>query len=267
MDRTTQSTRRRFGYLHAQSAVPAQVEPVKYHLAVMQAAVDAPAFRGRVLDAGCGDGVDLATTGLSEDCVAVGVELSDGGIGTSAARTRAIPRAHVVQGDLCRLPFRQATFDGAYSYGVLHHTVDPERAASEIAGTLKPGAPFLFYLYEDFSDRPWQWRFALGAVSAVRSLTTRVPPALLMGLCRIAAPLVYATCAWPSRYFRWASRFPYRHCRTIRGVAPDLYDRLAAPLEFRYSREGAAALAMHAGLTVKRVAQVRGWVVLAEKPK
>jgi SAM-dependent methyltransferase len=266
MDRTTQSTRQRFGYLHAQSAVPPQVTPVKYHLAVMQAAVDAPPFRGCVLDAGCGDGVDLATVGLTEGCIAVGVELSDGGIGTSAARTHAIPGAHVVQGDLCKLPFPAGSFDGAYSYGVLHHTVDPERATREIANTLKPGAPFLFYLYEDFSDRSLQWRVGLAAVSAVRSLTTRMPPAVLMGLCRIAAPLVYATCTWPSRHFRWASRFPYRHCRTIRSVAPDLYDRMAAPVEYRYSREAAAALATSAGLTVKRVAQARGWVVLAEKP-
>ena len=46
----------------------------------------------------------------------------------------------------------------------------------------------------------------------------------------------------------------------------DLYDRLSAPIEYRYSRDGAARLATGAGLTVVTVAQQRGWVVRAVKP-
>ena len=85
----------------------------------------------------------------------VGIELSAGGVATSLARTRGMSRAHVIQGDLLRLPVAAETFDAAYSYGVVHHTPDPERAVREIARTLKPGAPLLLYVYEDFSDRSW----------------------------------------------------------------------------------------------------------------
>jgi len=265
-DRKTSATSERFGYLHGSVNVNPQTDRPRYHLAVMQEAVDAPPLRGRVLDAGCGDGVDLASTALSGDATAVGVELSEGGIRTSAARTRGNSHAHLVRGNLCWLPFRPGSFDAAYSYGVLHHTADPPRAAAEVARALKPGAPFLFYVYEDLSDRSATWRAALALVTSIRRVTTKLPPATLMACCRLVAPLVYATCTWPSRRFRWARRFPYHHCRTVRSIVPDLYDRMAAPLEYRYSREGAAKLAENAGLRVTKVAQVRGWVVLARKP-
>ena len=92
------------------------------------------------------------------------------------------------------------------------------------------------------------------------------PPSVLMGLCRLLSPVVYVLLTLPSRRFRWAARFPYRHGTGPWSLSGDLYDRLSAPIEKRYSREGAAALAESAGLGVVRVAQRRGWMVLARKP-
>ena len=65
---------------------------------------------------------------------------------------------------------------------------------------------------------------------------------------------------------RWARLAPYRHCTTPWSVAKDLYDRLAAPLEFRYSRESAERLLRDAGFEIRRVAQQRGWMLWARKP-
>lgn len=49
-------------------------------------------------------------------------------------------------------------------------------------------------------------------------------------------------------------------------AAPDLYNRLSPPIEKRYSRDGAMALATQAGLDVTHVAKERGWMVRAVKP-
>ena len=49
-------------------------------------------------------------------------------------------------------------------------------------------------------------------------------------------------------------------------MSGDLYDRLSAPIEKRYSKEGAAGLAAAAGLRVERVEPRRGWMVAARKP-
>jgi SAM-dependent methyltransferase len=257
----------RFGYMWgSQEEVARPIDtPVPYHLHVMRAELGGPTLEGLILDAGCGEGIDLASLALDPKCEVVGVELSSGGVATSLARSRHIERAHIVQADLLRLPIASNVFDGAYSYGVVHHTPDPPRAVSEIARTLKPGAPLLLYVYEDFSDRQWYWRLALALANSVRVVTTRLPPSLLMAICRVLSPVVYLVLTLPSRHFRWAERFPYRHGAHPWSMVGDLFDRLSAPIERRYSKNGAAALASSAGLSVTAVAHQRGWMVLGRK--
>lgn len=262
------STARYFGYMWGEQApnVAPPTRPSPYHLHAMQQALDAPPLEGLILDAGCGEGIDLAMVALDPGCEIIGVELSSGGVRTSLARTAGLERAHIVQGDLLRIPIASQTFDAAYSYGVVHHTRDPGLAVREIARTLKPGSPLLLYVYEDFSDRSWLWQLALTLANSVRLVTTRLRPALLMRICRLLSPVVYVTCTLPSRRFSWARRFPYRHGVDPWSMSGDLYDRLSAPIETRYSKRDAAALAANAGLDVLRVAQQRGWMVYARKP-
>lgn len=264
----TTDTAMYFGYIWGLQAEtikpPQQVYP--YHLQTIYDTLGGPRLEGFILDGGCGDGEDLAMVALDPKCDVVGVELSAGGVATSLARTRGLERASVIQADLLRLPIATGTFDGAYSYGVVHHTPDPPRAVRELARTLKPGAPLLLYVYEDFADRAFYWRAALAAANTMRIVTTRMRPSHLMRLCRMLSPVVYVTCTLPSRHFRWAARFPYRHGPHAFGLVGDLYDRLSAPIEKRYSRESAAALAADAGLTVVTVGQQRGWMVRAVKP-
>jgi SAM-dependent methyltransferase len=267
MDKT-RATGERFGYGWTAGGVPAAATAAgNYHLHIMQTAVNAPPFQGLILDAGCGDGVDLASTGLTEGCRVVGVELSNGGVRASAGRIASIVRSHLVQGSVLSLPFPSATFDGAYSYGVVHHTVDPELALREIARVLKPGARLLTYVYEEFDRRSLPWRIALGAVNAVRQPISAMSPASIRRVCAILAPFVYVTCTIPSRHFAWAKSFPYpaTQNRDMRSLIPDLYDRFAAPIEKRYTERGARALIEQAGLRVVAVTNVRGWILWSEK--
>ncbi|HUQ87834.1 MAG TPA: class I SAM-dependent methyltransferase [Vicinamibacterales bacterium] len=267
MDKT-RATGERFGHGWTAGGVPPPATaPGKYHLDVMQTAVDAPPFQGLILDAGCGDGVDLATTGLTSGCRAVGVELSGGGVIASASRIASIDRAHLVRGSVLSLPFGSATFDGAYSYGVVHHTIDPELAVREIARVLKPRAPLLIYVYEEFDRRSVPWRVALSAVNAVRQPISAMSPAAIRRVCAMLAPFVYATCTIPSRHFGWAKNFPYPATQNgdMKSLIPDLYDRFAAPIEKRYTENSARRLVEQAGLRVLTIANVRGWIVLSEK--
>jgi SAM-dependent methyltransferase len=263
----TRATGERFGYGWTAGGVPPpSAGRGAYHLEVMMQAVSAPPFSGLILDAGCGDGVDLAS-GLDERCRVVGVELSDGGVRASASRIAGIEHSHLVQASVLALPFPSATFDGAYSYGVVHHTVDPQLAMREIARAMKSGARLLIYVYEEFDRRSWPWRVALGAVNAVRQPISAMSPAAIRRFCAMVAPLVYVTCTIPSRHFAWAAKFPYpaTQNRNMKSLVPDLYDRFAAPIEKRYTERGARALVEQAGLRVLKVANVRGWIVLSEK--
>lgn len=268
MNDKTRATSERFGYGWTAAGLPEPVTaPIDYHLHVMQTALGAPPFSGLILDAGSGEGIDLASVGLTAGCRAVGVELSNGGIRATRARISTVPRARLVQGNVLSLPFKPATFDGAYSYGVVHHTVDAAGAVREIARVLKPGSPLLIYVYETFDRRPWHWQLALAAVNAVRRPISAMSPANIRRVCAMVAPLVYATCTIPSRHFSWAARLPYPATQnpTMQSLIPDLYDRFAAPIEERYSERGARALVEQAGCRVHAVANIRGWAVWGEK--
>jgi ubiquinone/menaquinone biosynthesis C-methylase UbiE len=264
----TRATSDRFGYGWVAAGLPQPVTSlVHYHLHLMQTALDAPPFSGLVLDAGAGEGIDLASVGLTSGCRAVGVELSNGGIQATAARIRTVPRASLVQGNIVSMPFRSNVFDHAYSYGVVHHTVDPQAAVREIVRAVKPGGNVLIYVYEDFARRGLRWRVALKTVNAVRRPISRMSPTAIRRLCAAVAPMVYLTCTIPSRYFSWAKRFPYPAAQnpTLKSLVPDLYDRLAAPIEERYSEAGARALLEQAGCVVKSSAYIRGWAVWGQK--
>jgi ubiquinone/menaquinone biosynthesis C-methylase UbiE len=264
----THATSERFGYGWVAGGRPAPVtSPIDYHLHAMQSVLGAPPFAGRVLDAGCGEGIDLASVSLSPSVRAVGVELSNGGVAATSARIDGNPKARLIQGNVLSLPFADHVFDGAYSYGVVHHTIDPEGAVREIARVLKPGAPLLLYVYEDFSSRSLAWRGALSAINSFRGFVSARSPANIRRFCALIAPLVYAICTWPSRHFEFAARFPYPASQnpTLKSLVPDLYDRFAAPIEQRYSESGARRLAEQAGCRVHRSAFLRGWAVWAEK--
>ncbi len=241
--------------------------PMPYHLDAMRTVLGAPPLTGRVLDAGCGEGIDLASVALTTADRAVGVELSNGGVSATAARIAQLPNARLLQGNVLSLPFADAVFDAAYSYGVVHHTIDPQGAVREIARVLKPGSPLLLYVYEDFSGRALSARVTLAAINGFRQFVSGMSPANIRRFCALIAPLVYVACTWPSKHFAFAKSFPYPATQnpTLASLVPDLYDRFAAPIEQRYSEKGARALAEQVGCRVHRSAFLRGWAVWAEK--
>ena len=52
-----------------------------------------------------------------------------------------------VHGDAESIPFADSSFDLVYSFGVLHHTPDTERAIAEVFRVLRPGGTALIGLY------------------------------------------------------------------------------------------------------------------------
>ena len=272
--RTKARTASSYGYLWARSSVLLKTnEPRSYHFDRMERALSLPPPTGLVLDAGCGDGIDLVNQVRRAGVEIVGVELSDGGCRTSFERSLAFPVAHVAQADLCRLPFDDDAFDFVYSYGVLHHLPFPKEGLHELVRVLKPGARVAAYLYEDFSDRAVGWRWLLTATNQLRRITPRLSHGVLYRSCQVASPLIYVLFTIPSRILRripdlgfLTASFPFRHATGPFSLVGDLYDRFSAPLEWRYSRAEAAALFQDMGLRDVITANERGWMVSGIKP-
>ncbi|MFA6322251.1 MAG: class I SAM-dependent methyltransferase [Candidatus Buchananbacteria bacterium] len=60
-----------------------------------------------------------------------------------------------IQGSLTDMPFADNSFDLVVTSGVLHHTVNPQKCASELARILKPGANLIIGVYGKYGLFPW----------------------------------------------------------------------------------------------------------------
>jgi 2-polyprenyl-3-methyl-5-hydroxy-6-metoxy-1,4-benzoquinol methylase len=114
--------------------------------------VDFPRYRGKkVLEIGCGAGIDLLQFARAGADVAAR-DLTENAV---ALATKNLARAgfsgDIRQGNAEALDFPDETFDVVYSHGVLHHTVDTEKAIAEVRRVLKPGGEAIIMLYNRVS--------------------------------------------------------------------------------------------------------------------
>jgi len=90
---------------------------------------------GRALDAGCGTGFNLQRL-HARGFTVTGLEPS-GAMRAFAKQNN--PRAEVLDGDIERMPFADATFDLVLSIEVIRYLADPLQAMREMARVTKPG--------------------------------------------------------------------------------------------------------------------------------
>lgn len=144
--------------------------------------IDPEALRGKlVLDAGCGGGRYARLLG-EHGARVVGVDLS-AAVEKAATLCAGHPDVAIVQADLLDLPMADASFDVAFSIGVMHHSPDPRRAFAQVASKVKSGGRLAVWLYRR-NVAPQEWINA-----AARAITTRMPPRVLEPLCAAAGVL------------------------------------------------------------------------------
>lgn len=126
----------------------------------------------KVLEVGCGVGSDLLRFARAGAHV-VGVDLSPKSVSLAKSRLHAYHcRGDVLVADAEKLSFKDNEFDLTYSWGVLHHTPNPERAIQEIYRVTKPGGEICVMLYHRHSLVALQLYllFGLFALRPLRSL-------------------------------------------------------------------------------------------------
>lgn len=139
--------------------------------------------RGRlVLDAGVGAG-RYAEVMARWGAEVVGVDLTRA-VDAAAENLRAWPAVHLVQADIFALPFRDETFDVAYSIGVLHHTPDTAAAFRCVAAMVKKGGQLAVYVYHAGGLMRY-------VSDALRVVTTRLPRPVVYYGSLVAVPLHY----------------------------------------------------------------------------
>lgn len=161
--------------------------------------------------------------------------------------------ASFYQASVDNLPFEESSLDFAYSLGVLHHVPDTAEAIHSIAHLLKPGAPFLLYLYYAFDQRPWWFRALWRASDLLRQCISRMPVRLKNFVCEGIALLVYLPLARVARSLERLGVLPdswpltyYRH-REYYVMRTDALDRFGTRLEQRFSRQEIKGMLQTAG--------------------
>ena len=144
--------------------------------------------------------------------------------------------------------------DFGYSLGVLHHIPDTEAGIRACVDLLKPGAPFLVYLYYAFDNRSMVFKLIWRCSDLLRRGICRLPPGLKNAVTDIIAALVYFPLARLSRFGERAGLnvggvpLAYYRKHSFYTMRTDARDRFGTPLERRFNRTQIEGMLRGAGL-------------------
>ena len=171
------------------------------------------------------------------------------------------------------IPLEDASCDFGYSLGVLHHIPDTEAGLQACVDKLKPGAPFLVYLYYRFDNRPAWFRALWQASNAVRSVICRLPHFMRYGLSQVLAAVVYFPLARTAliaeklgldvKYFPLSQ---YRH-NSFYVMRNDSLDRFGTRLEKRFSQTEIREMVHRCGLTDITFSTTSFWTAVGYKAR
>ena len=167
------------------------------------------------------------------------------------------------------MPIEDDAMDFGYSLGVLHHIPDTQAAFDACAKKLKPGAPFLAYLYYALNNRPSWYKIVWRVSDVLRRLISSSPHIIRYISSQIIAALVYLPLARLSAIMEKigfnVSNIPlnnYRN-RSFYTMRTDALDRFGTKLEQRFSRDQIKVMMEKAGLERIRFSPVEPfWCVM-----
>lgn len=189
------------------------------------------------------------------------VDLSGEALAVARRNLRGATNVEFHLASVDQLAFPERSLDFAYSLGVLHHLPDTAAAIRAIAEKLKPGAPFLVYLYYAFDNRPRWYRALWRLTDLGRQFVSRMPKPLRYLVSQAVAVGVY----WPlARSYRLIlatggslSHWPLRFYadKSLYTMRTDALDRLGTRLEKRFSRQEIMDMLTAAGFSHLRFSE------------
>lgn len=151
--------------------------------------------------------------------------------------------------------------DFGYSLGVLHHIPDTAGAVHACVNMLKPGAPFLVYLYYAFDNRSALFKAAWKVSDLLRRVICTLPGGLKHMVTDAIAVAVY----WPlarlslllEKLGSGVKGVPLSYYRnhSFYTMRTDSRDRFGTPLEQRFTKAQIQAMLEAAGLQEVRFSE------------
>lgn len=142
--------------------------------------------------------------------------------------------------DVCSL--QNSSQDFGYSLGVLHHIPDTLEALRSCSSKLKPGAPFLLYLYYRFDNKPNWYAFVWRLSDLLRKIIAILPYPLKFLISQVIAFIIYFPLAKIARLLELCglnvSNIPLSEYRSksLYMMRTDALDRFGTRLEQRFTK-------------------------------
>jgi SAM-dependent methyltransferase len=182
------------------------------------------------------------------------IDASEAALDVARTNLRAATNVQFHLATVDDAPLADGSLDFGYSLGVLHHIPDTGAALRAATRRLRPGAPFLVYLYYAFDNRPL-WFRALWRLSDIgRRIIAALPASVRHPVCDLIAATVYWPIARVGRLLDAVGRMPaawplawYRD-REFYVKRTDALDRFGTRLEKRFTQAEITALMTAAGL-------------------
>ncbi|HEX8180970.1 MAG TPA: class I SAM-dependent methyltransferase [Pyrinomonadaceae bacterium] len=182
------------------------------------------------------------------------IDASGAALAVAQRNLAALHNCEFIEASVDELPLMDDSQDFGYSLGVLHHVPDTAAGIKACARKLKPGAPFLIYLYYAFDNRPAWFRLLWRASDTGRRTISRLPFRLRRSLTDLIALSIYWPLARTARALEDAGRnvdaFPlaiYRR-RSFYTMRTDALDRFGTSLEQRFTAAQIKQMMTAAGL-------------------
>ena len=154
------------------------------------------------------------------------------------------------------IPFEDNTFDFVMSIGVLHHIPDTQKAMNDCVKKLKPEGYFYTYLYYNFENRSFLFKWLFRLVSLGRQVVSRMPSRLRKFVCDLIAVFVYLPLVAAGRvlkktgFRKLAGKLPlsFYQDQDFKTIRNDALDRFGTRLEQRFSKQEVIDMMRNSGL-------------------
>ena len=170
------------------------------------------------------------------------------------------------------IPLPDNSQDFGYSLGVLHHIPNTSSALESCVKKLKPGAPFLLYLYYAFDNRSILYRVVWYFSDLIRRIIYILPEPIKRRLTDIIAVTVYYTLARFSLFLEFvginSEQIPlsYYRNKSFYTMRTDARDRFGTPLEQRFNKTQIRQMMTDSGLDKNQFSDVAPyWCVVGIK--
>lgn len=204
-------------------------------------------------DMGCGSGrwARLVAPRIGElHCI----DASEKALAVARKNLDSQPNCRFHQASFEAIPLADRSMDFGYSLGVLHHIPDTLSGLQSCVDKLKPGSPFLAYLYYAFDNKPAWFKMLWKISDLFRRGISGLPFKIKHFFSQGIAFFIY----FPLARFAWllekldinVEHFPLSQYRamSLYTMRTDALDRFSTRLEKRFTRKQLIDLFEKAGL-------------------